>query len=109
MPAIEIVPTGAIVDNTLIVAVGLVFGASVLRPRWTATIYSTKGLFVGFVGFGAILLRIREQRRRYGGPPRSLGYWPMAAGSAISQSCKSTRSTCWDAAALPARQPEATC
>ena len=45
---------GANVDNTLLVAVGLFFGASVLRPQWTiTTMYSTKGLVV-IVGFGAM-------------------------------------------------------
>jgi len=55
------------------------FGASVLRPQWTiTTMYSTKGLFV-IGGFGAILLRIREQRRLYGGSRGSLGYWPKGS------------------------------
>ena len=45
---------GESVDKTLLVAVALVFGASVSRPRWATTIYSKKGLVVGFAGFGAI-------------------------------------------------------
>jgi len=51
------------------------------EPYWRRAppIYSTKGLFVQIVGFGGVLLYIREQRRRYGGPPGSLGYYP--AGS----------------------------
>ena len=67
---------GESVDKTLIVAVVLLLGEAVLRPRWTTAIYATKGLFVQFVAFSGGLLYIREQRRRYGGPPGSLGYWP---------------------------------
>ena len=70
---------GATVDKGLIVAAVLVFGAVVLRPRWATTIYSTNGLFVQLVVFGGGLLWIREQRRRYGGPPGSLGYWPKGS------------------------------
>jgi len=34
---------------------------------------------VQIVGFGGVLLYIRQQRQRYGGPEGSLVYWP--AGS----------------------------
>ena len=53
---------GQSVYKSLVLAVALVIGAVVLRPRWASTIYSTKGFFVQFVGFGGVLLYIREQR-----------------------------------------------